>query len=669
MVKTPSMPGKIFINYRRGDDPGFAQALLGRLEQAFPSEQLFMDVDNIEPGLDFVRVLEEQVAQCDVLITVIGKNWSEARDEHGGRRLDNPEDFVRIEIESALTQEKRVIPVLVGQASMPHADELPDPMKPLARRQAVRLTHDRFRADTESLIVALKRALANVDEARAKRQAEQERQEAEAAEAAQRAEAEKARQADEERQKREAEQARIAALEAEAQEKAQEEAETKRRAEEEKARQADEERQKREAAAEQARIAALETKAQEEADAKRRIEAEKARQADEERKKREAAAEQARIAALEAKAQEKAQEEAEIKRRTETEKARQADEERQRREAEAERARIAALEAKARDEAEANRRAEVEKDQQKSEEDPQGHDGKQRRRLLPLLVAASLLVVVVLGAVAAWFVLSPTLKPLTAAQEQTLKVKDTFQECSNCPVMTVVPAGSFFMGSPTNEPGRDNDEGPQHVVNIASQFAVGKYEVTFGQWNACVADGGCSGYKPSDEGWSGDRQPVVNVSWNDANAYVTWLAKKTGKPYRLLSEAEYEYAARGGATTAYPWGDSIGKNNANCDGCGSQWGNKQTAPVGSFAANGFGLYDMVGNVWEWTQDCYHSSYDDAPTDGSAWSKGNCRSRVLRGGSWDTYPRFIRSADRDGLTPDLRNNDFGFRVARTLATTP
>lgn len=160
------MAGKIFINYRRGDDPGFAQALFGRLEQVFSPEQLFMDVDNMEPGLDFVKELEEQVAKCDVLISVIGKGWSDARDEAGDRRLDDPTDFVRIEIESALDQDKRVIPVLVGQATMPKPDQLPEKMKPLARRHAVRLTHERFKADTEALIAALERALENAEEVR-----------------------------------------------------------------------------------------------------------------------------------------------------------------------------------------------------------------------------------------------------------------------------------------------------------------------------------------------------------------------------------------------------------------------------------------------------------------------------------------------------------------------
>ena len=260
--------------------------------------------------------------------------------------------------------------------------------------------------------------------------------------------------------------------------------------------------------------------------------------------------------------------------------------------------------------------------------------------------------------------------PLSAAQEGALKAGDAFQECTNCPVMMVVPAGSFTMGSPANEPDRELDEGLQHKVTLARQFAVGQYELTFDQWDACVADGGCNGYKPSDAGWGSGTRPVINVSWNDANAYVAWLAKKTGKPYRLLSESEYEYATRAGTTTVFPWGDEIklnGQPMANCDGCGSQWGAKQTAPVGSFPPNKFGLYDMVGNVWEWAEDCYHPDYNGAPTDGSAWASGDCIERILRGGgSWSEHPWDLRSASRfKWYDPDVRDDHMGFRVGRTI----
>ena len=269
--------------------------------------------------------------------------------------------------------------------------------------------------------------------------------------------------------------------------------------------------------------------------------------------------------------------------------------------------------------------------------------------------------------------------PLSPDRERALKPGDAFQECTNCPVMKVVPAGRFIMGSPASEPKREIDEGPQHKVTIAHRFAVGQYELTFDEWDACVADGGCDGYLPGDAGWGRGRQPVINVSRNDAQAYVAWLAKKTGQPYRLLSEAEYEYATRAGTTTAFPWGNLVGRGNANCDGCGSQWDGKRTAPVGSFPANAFGLYDMNGNIYEWVEDCYHHSYKGAPGDGSAWAGGGCvlavpadepfrvHGHVLRGGSWFNPPSVARSADRygDGDGPTARSNASGFRVARPL----
>ena len=240
-----------------------------------------------------------------------------------------------------------------------------------------------------------------------------------------------------------------------------------------------------------------------------------------------------------------------------------------------------------------------------------------------------------------------------------------FRDCAECPEMVVVPAGEFMMGSPPSEEGRGNSEGPVHRVTIAEPFAVGKYEVTFEEWDACVSGGGCGGHRPDDEGWGRGRQPVINVSWEDAQAYVDWLSRKTGEDYRLLSEAEWEYAARAGTTTRYHWGDDIGRNRANCYGdCGDSW--EFTAPVGSFAANGFGLHDMHGNAWEWVEDCWNGSYAGAPTDGSAWESGDCDRRVLRGGSSRYDPVFLRAANRLGYESGSRFNYYGFRVARTLA---
>ena len=260
---------------------------------------------------------------------------------------------------------------------------------------------------------------------------------------------------------------------------------------------------------------------------------------------------------------------------------------------------------------------------------------------------------------------------LTPQVEQRLKPKDSFRECAPvqgkdyCPEMIVVPAGSFTMGSPPTEKGHVDLEEPQHPVTIAKAFAVSKFILTFDEWDTCVAFGECIG-GATDVGWGRGQQPLINATWDDAQRYVAWLSKMTGKSYRLLTEAEYEYAARAGAQTAYPWGENVGKNNANCNGCGSQWDNTKTAPVGSFAANGFGLYDMVGNDMAWVEDCYHPNYIDAPKDGSAWtSGGDCTRRMDRGGSWHDTPDLIRSAARDRGTGDRRGYDLGFRVARTL----
>jgi formylglycine-generating enzyme required for sulfatase activity len=256
--------------------------------------------------------------------------------------------------------------------------------------------------------------------------------------------------------------------------------------------------------------------------------------------------------------------------------------------------------------------------------------------------------------------------PLTPEREQALRPKDTFKECANCPEMVVLPSGSYTMGSPPSERGRWDDESPQHIVTIAKPFAVAKFDITFDEWAACAAGGGCDGYKPPDQGWGRGRRPVINVTWYDANAYVTWLAKTTGKTYRLLSESEWEYAARAGTTTAYYWGDNIGTNNANCESCGSQWDNQQTAPVGSFSPNQFGLYDMAGNVDQWLQDCYNATYDGAPADGSAWISGDCKSRIVRGGYLYSQPSAIRSACRGRLSPTAQGDELSFRVGRTLS---
>jgi formylglycine-generating enzyme required for sulfatase activity len=228
-----------------------------------------------------------------------------------------------------------------------------------------------------------------------------------------------------------------------------------------------------------------------------------------------------------------------------------------------------------------------------------------------------------------------------------------------------------MMGSPETEESHLDPEEPQHLVTFAQPFAVGAFAVTFDEWDACVADGGCDGYRPSDQGWGRGRRPVINVSWHDAKAYVEWLSRKTGRTYRLLSEAEREYAARAGTTTPFWWGSSISTEQANYDGKlvygrGAKGEYRQrTVPVDSFRPNPWGLYQVHGNVLEWTEDCSNNDYNGAPSDGSAWTRGDCSRRVLRGGSWYFSPDFARSAFRVRLYSANRTNTQGFRVGRTI----
>ena len=207
-----------------------------------------------------------------------------------------------------------------------------------------------------------------------------------------------------------------------------------------------------------------------------------------------------------------------------------------------------------------------------------------------------------------------------------------FRDCPTCPELVVVPAGRFRMGCVSGRDCYDSQQ-PVHEVELAS-FALGVYEVTFEEYDRFVQATGHR--RPGDGGWGRGGRPVIDVSWEDAAAYVAWLSRETGESYRLPSESEWEYAARAGTTTRYSWGQDIGRNLANCDGCRSRWDDDQTAPAGSFAANGWGLHDMHGNVWEWVADCWHENYARAPRDGTAWtSGGNCGRRVLRGGSWNS----------------------------------
>ena len=276
------------------------------------------------------------------------------------------------------------------------------------------------------------------------------------------------------------------------------------------------------------------------------------------------------------------------------------------------------------------------------------------------------------------------------AAKRAYKPGDEFQDCDDCPKMVVVPAGSFMMGSPKSEKKRVDDEGPRHKVRIPRAFAVGKFEVTVEEYLNCVRAGECDEpdwrergsktnvktgsnkhYAELGRALTGKRHPIVGVSWEKANSYAEWLSGKTGKGYRLLSEAEWEYAARAGTTTTFSTGQRITTDQANFNGNwtynGSSKGRwrKKTVSVGSFAKNAFGLHDLHGNVWEWVEDCYKDSYANAPKDGSARTTGSCYYRVLRGGSWNDGPRVLRSAIRTWDEPDIGYFSNGLRVARTL----
>ena len=253
---------------------------------------------------------------------------------------------------------------------------------------------------------------------------------------------------------------------------------------------------------------------------------------------------------------------------------------------------------------------------------------------------------------------------------------ESFKDCPQCPDMVVVPAGQFKLGSPSREAQRAPDEGPQLNVRIAKPFAVGKLEVTFAEWDACVADGGCNAYKPSDQEWGRGKHPVINVSWFDARAYTAWLSRKTKKPYRLLSEAEWEYVARARSSAAYWWGNTVKNGQANFDRTsarGSQQPGtplRRTMPAMSFKPNAWGLYETHGNVWEWVADCWYEKYSAAfkaeRLQGKPALGSDCKMRVMRGGAWNSPASSLRSANRARFVARNRYFNLGFRVARTLS---
>lgn len=242
---------------------------------------------------------------------------------------------------------------------------------------------------------------------------------------------------------------------------------------------------------------------------------------------------------------------------------------------------------------------------------------------------------------------------------------ETFRDCGHCPEMVVVPAGEFLLGSPESDSDRNPNEGPQIKIKFRKPFAISKNEITFNDWQYCLDIGGCNKQQPLDAGFGKGDRPVINVSWHEAKQFTRDLSNAMGKRYRLPSEAEWEYAARGGASTRYAWGDVVGYNNAVCEDCGSKWDGKSTAPVGFFQENGFGLNDMHGNVMEWVEDCNEDTYFGYSKAGSARSTLDCPKRIVRGGHWSARAANIRSAFRYPISPLTHSKYVGFRVVREL----
>ncbi len=505
---------KIFISYRHDDSAGYAGRLYDRLVKHFGADHLFMDIDQIEPGEDFVDVLQKKLQVVQVAVVLIGKSWLDSKDEIGQRRLDNLDDWVRIEITTLLERKIRIIPVLVGGAATPKSSQLPEPLIPLVRRQAFEISDTRFHSDVDKLIHALEKII-------------------------------------------------------------------------------------------QLQPAQLPPKPN-----------------------------------------------------------------------------LVTTDLSKPDDAKLPKISDVQQSsaQNRAESVSVNKTPKSTiSRSVMIGIVSIAFVLAVLGIVKLPITaqhdnnrdsISPPAPNPTTEQHAEPAVFTHSEESGSAsmydfePQMVRIPPGTFIMGSPESETGRKSDESPQRKVTIAYPFEIGRYEVTFAQYDAFSKD--TNRKLPSDQGWGRDDRPVISVSWDDAQAYVQWLVKKTGKKYRLPTEAEWEYVARAGTSTAYWWGDVIGQNNAVCNGCGSQWDNKQTAPVGSFKPNAFGVYDTAGNVWEWTQDCWHGDYTNAPLDGTAWLErngGDCSHRVVRGGSWDFNPQLLRSAFRFWFNSDGSLNDAGFRVAR------
>ena len=603
------MAKPIFINYRRGLNLAEARLLQKALQRHFGKDGVFLDIQgSLEPDGHWLHTLAAQVEASAAMVSLIPEGWADAKDASGRRRLDDPHDFVRFEIARAYMCGIPVLAAQLNGADMPSHRELPPDIAELSFKQGMLLRMEFFDEDTDKIALKLKELTAPPPGRRVSYWV------AGAVAAA----------------------ALLAGLAGGPSLQA---ALGINRPADGALRTALDRAEKRASDAEALRkdFSAIHEVALAERDrAQSAMKTAQEALANAQAKGETAASHAAELAAQLKIAEQKLRE--------------------------AETALNAANERAEREEA-ARRKAEA------------GLTAAQNQRM------------------------ADGQEDSARGTTDALKPGESFRDCPDCPEMVVVPAGEFLMGSPESEDGRDGAEGPQHKVTIPEPFAVGRSHVTRGQFAKFVkaaghkTDGGCFAWTGSEfkedknASWRSpgfdqeDDHPVVCVNWNDATAYADWLAKKTGKAYRLLTEAEAEYVARGvTSATAHPryfFGNSERDLCTYANGADEAakaryagWtvapckdGYVFTAPAMAFKPNAFGLYGVHGNAWTWTQDCGHRNYHNAPADGSAWTAGHCRRRVLRGGSWDNGPRSLRAACRVRYAPGSRSSTFGFRLAR------
>ncbi|MBP9100766.1 MAG: SUMF1/EgtB/PvdO family nonheme iron enzyme [Nitrosomonas sp.] len=586
---------KIFINYRRKDSAPYAGRLYDRLASHFGHDHVFMDIDQIEPGEVFDQVIQDKLKAVQAAVVLIGPRWLDIAEANGQRRLDDPDDWVRLEIAALLERGIRVIPVLVGGATLPKSMQLPECLVPLTRRQAIEITDHRFHADADKLIKVLEKIMGVPPASPA-------------------------------------------------------------------------------AEPYSVTISTTPMSPTQLYNPSLKIS----------RSTFVLSVVVILLASVlwdyfpkftpELKQQD-------VKSATSTNLAVTADW-------------VAAppideepsVIEQPIDTFPENKAAKKNYvlEQPTENKNPAGQTEKYSTTHTvttnPILTDVQIV------------------EPLEKKEQPSSMLEAEKPKITNIPIpkkknlpaqlieanfaektkqidppvtrrafiepqMVRIPPGKFLMGSNDG----DSDEKPVHEVAIAYAFEIGKYEVTFDEYDAFANATGRQ--LPNDNRWGRGKRPVINVSWNDVQAYVQWLSKQTGKQYRPPTEAEWEYAARAGTQARYWWGDDFEKNNAACWECGNEWyGRKRIALVGSFKANAFGLHDTAGNVWEWTQDCWHDNYRNAPGNGSAWLEkggGDCNRRVFRGGSWIDSPQNLRSAIRNRMIPGGALHNQGFRIARDL----